>query len=163
MEITIKLNKWGGKTSLLPCRLVFLVLYRVPHLPVSPAIHHRIPARGEKNTANNSFKLFIPVAKNANYSILPVKNETNLLFGHVQQAHWVSLAVQIYPYSVECFVELSLNICQLLKHFAGRPEQHLWTIKMLSDGVRSASLVLCIKKHQQVRLTWLRLDSTLYM
>lgn len=29
--------------SLLPCHLVFLVLYRVPRLPVLPAIHHRIP------------------------------------------------------------------------------------------------------------------------
>lgn len=75
--------------SLSPCRLAFLVLYRAPHLPVSPAIHHRTPA-GQK-TDNNGFKLFIPVAVNAIYSILTVKLslfcKTNLLFGHVQQTH----------------------------------------------------------------------------
>lgn len=75
--------------SLLPCRLVFLVPYRVPHPPVSPAIHHRIPAG--KKTDNNEFKLLIPVAVNVIYSTLTVKFnlfcKTNLLFGHVQQTH----------------------------------------------------------------------------
>lgn len=111
------------KKSLLPCHLAFWVLYRVPHLPVSPAIHHRIPARG-KNIDIESFRSFY-ACSHESCATLNIFFKTNLLFGHVQQAHWVSLALQIGPYSVERFVELSLNVCQLLKHFAGRPEQHL--------------------------------------
>lgn len=58
-----KTELMGRKMSLLPCRLAFLVLYRVPHPPISPAIHHRIPAG--KKTDDNGLKLFIPVAVNA--------------------------------------------------------------------------------------------------
>lgn len=50
---------------------------------------------------------------------------TNLLFGHVQQAHWVPLAVQVDSHGVERLVELSLDVSQLLKDFTGRPEKHL--------------------------------------
>lgn len=45
--------------------------------------------------------------------------------GHVQKAHRVAVTVQKGSHCVQGFVELPLNIRQLLKHFAGRPEQNL--------------------------------------
>lgn len=51
--------------------------------------------------------------------------KTNLFFGHVQQTHGVTLTQQVGSHGVERFVELSLDVCQLLKHLTGRPEQHL--------------------------------------
>ena len=50
---------------------------------------------------------------------------TNLLFGHVQEAHRVSFTIEVDSHSVQSFVELSLNVCQLFKHFAGRPQKYL--------------------------------------
>lgn len=50
---------------------------------------------------------------------------TNLLFGHVQEAHGVSFTIEVDSHSVQSFVELSLNVCQLFKHFAGRPQKYL--------------------------------------
>ena len=49
----------------------------------------------------------------------------HLLLGHVQEAHRVPVTVQIGPYSVEGLVKLPLDVCQLLKHLVGRPQQHL--------------------------------------
>lgn len=49
----------------------------------------------------------------------------NLCFGHVQQADRVAVTVKKRPHCVQGFVKLSLNVCQLLEHFAGRPEQNL--------------------------------------
>lgn len=77
---------------------------------------------------NARCRLFIPAATKANYSHSRELNfflKTNLLFGHVQQAHRVPVAQQIGPHGVERLVELPLDVRQLLKHFTGRPEQHL--------------------------------------
>lgn len=63
------INEPGGKKNrLLLCRLAFWVPYRVPHLPVSQAIHHRIPAEGG-NTDDDSFR-FITVATEASHVIM---------------------------------------------------------------------------------------------
>lgn len=51
--------------------------------------------------------------------------KTDLFFGQVQQTHGVTLTLQVGSYSVEGFVELSLDVRQLLKHLTGWPEQHL--------------------------------------
>lgn len=43
----------------------------------------------------------------------------HLVFGHVQESHRVSLTLDVCPHCVQGFVKLPLNICQLLKNFAG--------------------------------------------
>ena len=45
--------------------------------------------------------------------------------GHVQQAYRVAVTVEESADRIEGFVELSLDVSQLLKHLAGRPQQHL--------------------------------------
>ena len=50
MPHVTKTDVMRRRTSWLPCRLAFLVLYRVPHLPVSPAIHHKIPTGKKMQT-----------------------------------------------------------------------------------------------------------------
>ena len=46
-------------------------------------------------------------------------SSTHLVFGHVQESHRVSLALDICPHCVQGFVKLPLNISQLLKNLAG--------------------------------------------
>lgn len=49
----------------------------------------------------------------------------HLGLGHVQQTHRVTVTVEESSDSVQGFVELPLYVSQLLKHLAGRPQQHL--------------------------------------
>jgi len=44
---------------------------------------------------------------------------TNLLLGHVQEPNSVAFAIEVCPYGVQGFVELSLDVFQLFKHLAG--------------------------------------------
>lgn len=51
--------------------------------------------------------------------------EKNLLLGHVQETNGVALAVQVCSDGVQRFMELPLNIGELLEHFIGRPHKDL--------------------------------------
>lgn len=50
---------------------------------------------------------------------------THLVLGHVQQTHRVTVTVEESSDCVQSLVKLPLYVCQLFKHLAGRPQQHL--------------------------------------
>lgn len=50
---------------------------------------------------------------------------THLGLGHVQQTHRVTVTVEESSDCVQGLVELPLYVCELFKHLAGRPQQHL--------------------------------------
>lgn len=55
----------------------------------------------------------------------PNVRNSDLLLGHVQQSNGVSFTVQVCSNSVQSFVKLSLDICELFKYFVGSPHEDL--------------------------------------
>lgn len=51
----------------------------------------------------------------------------HLFLGHVQQTDRVAITVEVCPHCVQSFVELTLNIRELFKHFVSRPQKQLYT------------------------------------
>lgn len=53
------------------------------------------------------------------------RTRPHLLLGHVQQTDRVAVTVEVGSHRVQGLVELPLDVCQLLKHLVGRPQQQL--------------------------------------
>lgn len=108
-----------------PCRRASLGLCTPPALPAWWPTHRRIPGKIKGTTApSRSFRwrsTKLGFGWNGFFS-LP---STNLVLGHVQESHWVSLTLDVGPHCVQSFVKLPLNIRQLFKNLAGGPQQHL--------------------------------------
>lgn len=76
----------------------------------------------------------------------------HLFLGHVQQTDRVAVTVEVCPYCVQSFVELTLDIRELLEHFVSGPQKQLYTKH--HNNLTSQHLNICISMiHKFVALT----------